>query len=421
MFLCKCLWVVLAIGAPESPASDAHLESRERTEESLRIENLERRLAELEQAQEQSAPQSSDSWSLATDPSAWFRRFTLGGYGEIHANLGEGPSNDQVDIHRFVLFLGYEFEDWLVLTSETEIEHAFINDDDGEISIEQLYIDVLIRDGFNVRAGRLLTPVGIVNQKHEPPSFNGVERPLFARVVVPTTWSSDGVGIFGRVSPEVKYQLYAVTGLDGSGFSATSGIRGGRIKERPSLNEPAVTGRVDFFPLARRAAGGQVLRVGLSGYGGGLDNGDQGRDPNINGELLMGAVDFEYSIGIVDLRGAGAYQKITGTRQIGGGVATDIFGGYVECGVHVLPEDCKTGKLSESDLVLFVRYDRVNTQYKLRSGVADDPAGDREEVTAGFTWFFNPSIVFKGDVQIRNDGRAGDLPALVNFGLGWEF
>ena len=37
-------------------------------------------------------------------------------------------------------------------------------DDNGEIAIEQLYIDFLLRPGFNVRAGRILVPIGIVNE-----------------------------------------------------------------------------------------------------------------------------------------------------------------------------------------------------------------------------------------------------------------
>ena len=50
-------------------------------------------------------------------------------------------------------------------------------------------------------------------------------------------------------------------------FNSTSGIRNGRIKERPSLNEPAITGRLDFYPEAiARTALDQSLRVGVSGY-----------------------------------------------------------------------------------------------------------------------------------------------------------
>jgi hypothetical protein len=134
----------------------------------------------------------------------------LGGYGEIHASLGEGPSPDLIDIHRLVFYVGYEFADWIRLHSETEVEHAFVNKNaGGEISIEQLHVDFLLSDKVNLRIGRLLTPLGIVNRKHEPPTFNGVERPSFAKYVIPSTWSSDGVGIFGSLTPSLRYEPVA--------------------------------------------------------------------------------------------------------------------------------------------------------------------------------------------------------------------
>lgn len=383
-----------------------------------RVQKLEDRVTELESLLS-NTPANSD---LDSNKSEWFHKFTIGGYGEIHFNLGEGSAGDQVDIHRFVFDIVYEFEEWLRLTNETEIEHAFVSDDDGEISIEQLFVDVLVDTTFNFRIGRVLVPLGIINRKHEPPTFNGVERPLFDQVIVPTTWSADGAGFFGTVSPELRYEAYVVAGLDGSQFDDTKGIRDGRLKERPSLNEPAVIGRLDYFPLARAAAPhGQTLRLGVSGYGGGIDNGDQGNDPNIDGELLIGSADFEYTIDRFDFRGAFAYQKITGSREIGNGVATDLWGAMFEAAVHVMPESWKTGKLRRSDLVVFSRFDWVDTQYRLLGGVMRNDAAERHEVTLGATFFANPSLVFKADVQLRNDNAAGDLNTLVNFGVGWQF
>ncbi|NJD62947.1 MAG: hypothetical protein FIA93_09560 [Deltaproteobacteria bacterium] len=64
-------------------------------------------------------------------------------------------------------------------------------------------------------------------------------------MIVPTTWSADRIGAFGGIGPSLKYELYVVSGLDGSEFDAVNGIRNGRIKELPSLHEPAVTGRLE--------------------------------------------------------------------------------------------------------------------------------------------------------------------------------
>ncbi len=345
-------------------------------------------------------------------PDHWLQRIHLGGYGEIHANFSEGGS-DKIDIHRLVLYLGVDFNDWIKFHSETEIEHAFVSDDSGgELGIEQAYVDFLLSEPFNVRVGRILTPLGIINKKHEPPTFNGVERPSFAKFIIPSTWSSDGIGVFGSPTPSLTYEAYVVGGLDGSMFNAMDGIRKGRIKERPSLNDPAVTGRLDWYPFAERVMPhDQRLRVGVSGYYGGLDHGD----------ITIGSADFEYSVSRIDLRGAVAGTKIDGAKEIGSGTAEEMFGWYLDLGYHFWPDSWKTGKLSEADAVAFVRYDDYDTQHEMPSGVARNPKGDRTDLTLGVNFYLTPDFVLKADYQFRDD-ESGEGPGdLFNFGVGWQF
>ena len=353
---------------------------------------------------------------------SWINKFNLGGYGEMHANFTVDDDQDKFDIHRLVLYLGYDFKEWIKFHSELELEHAFVSDGDGELSIEQAYVDFLVSKPFNIRVGRILTPIGIINKKHEPPSFNGVERPSFAKYIVPSTWSSDGIGFFGTLAPTVKYETYVVGGLDGSAFTAKNGIRSGRIKERQSLSDPAVTGRLDFYPFAQRTIGyDQRLRMGLSAYLGGVDNGNDGNNPGIDGDIAIYSGDFEYSILGLDFRGAIAFEDIGGSREIGNGTADEIFGWYLEGGYHVFPETFKKGLLEKSDAVVFLRYDDYDTQYKLPSGIAEDPTGDRHEWTLGFNFYPIPNFVIKADYQIREDGTDKDLKDLFNLGIGWQF
>jgi len=241
-------------------------------------------------------------------------KFRFGGYGEMHANFNLDTDEDIFDIHRFVLYLGYDFNDWIRFNSEIELEHAFVSDDSGgELGLEQAYIELLLNDAVNVEVGRILTPMGIINRKHEPISFNGVERPSYAKYVIPTTWSSDGIGILGSLTPWWRYKAYIVGGLDGSQFNAIDGIRKGRIKERSSLNQPAVTGRFDFFPLLKSTQKlDQILRLGLSYYFGGLDNGNNGNNPGIDGDIQIYSADVEYSKHRFDVRGEIAYEIIDG-------------------------------------------------------------------------------------------------------------
>ena len=228
------------------------------------------------------------------------------------------------------------------------------------------------------------------------------------------------MGVFGSLASWLSYEAYIVGGLDGSKFSATNGIRDGRIKERPGLHEPAVTGRIDVRPFAGQADGSD-LRLGLSTYFGGLDNGNKGENPDIDGKIHIYSADVEYSVGRLDLRGAIAHTLVDGAGDIGNGTASQMFGWYVEAAYHCLPDAWKKGKLADADAVVFVRHDQFDTQHRMPSGVSRDPAGDRTEWTFGVGFYPVSNLVIKADCQIRDDETTNDLDALFNFGVGWEF
>ena len=360
--------------------------------------------------------------SAVTAPAS---KLTLGGYGEIHANFSDG-GNSTFDIHRLVLYAGYEFADWIRLVSETELEHAFVSSGSGgEISIEQLYVDFLLSDPVNIRAGRILAPLGIINQHHEPTLFFGVERPSFAHDIIPTTWSLDGIGVFGSPLSWLTYEAYVVAGLNGSGFDGSEGIREGRNKERQGLDDPAITGRIDVFPIVEKT---QNLRIGLSGYHGGTDNANKGGagSPSVDNTFTMVSADFDYEVSRFIFRGVVAQGSHSDAADINAAYTTDageeILGWYLESGVSVMPQSWKTGKLKESDIVPFVRYEWYDTQHKVPAGTAKDDANERTDVTVGVNWLLNQQFVVKADIHFLSDEANGsDVDNKYNLGIGWVF
>jgi hypothetical protein len=349
---------------------------------------------------------------------------SFGGYGEFHANLPTGGGKDVFDLHRFVFYAGYAFDDWIRLESETEIEHAYVNDGDGEVSIEQLFVEFDVADDFRVRTGRVLVPMGIINQVHEPPTFRGVERPNVEKYVLPTTWSGDGVGVDADVSDCAAWQLYVVGGMDGAGFDSKNGIRGGRIKERPSANELAVTGRVDFWPLASSDSDAEA-RVGASFFTGGVDNANKGGASGADADLLILAADAQASYGRFDLRAVAATGDVDGAADLNAAFGNDVGGGfggwYVEAGVHCLPESWREGRLANADAIFFARYEEYDTQLDLPTGAASDPASGRDELTFGLDFFFTPNLVAKVDFQVLDDGTADGRNDQLNLGIGWMY
>jgi len=358
-----------------------------------------------------------------SDSQAWFQRVNIGGYGDMHWNFTEGPGGDLFDLHRFVLDIGVQFSERLSLQSELEIEHAFVSKSSGgETLFEQAFIEYALCDPLRIRAGRILVPVGIINARHEPPSFNGVERPSFAKYIIPSTWSADGFGIRGWMLPSLKYEAYMVTSLDGSKFSAKDGIRGGRLKERPSQQELAFTGRLDWFPFALRPAPhGQLLRIGVSTFLGGLNNGNKGANPGVDANLSIISTDVKYTISCFDFRGVFAYEEIDGALALPVGTASEIVGGYLEGAVHVWPDAWCCGRLRRADAIVFVRYDLYNTQYRLPPGVAKTLTGDREEWTVGFGFLPQPNFAIKLDYQFTADASPSDPADRFNVGLAWSF
>ena len=118
-------------------------------------------------AQEQEAESSS---AARSEP----RTGPISGYMDFHYN---NPQNEDpiLDFHRFVLLFSHSFSDRIRFVAELELEHVVVSDEtDGELELEQAYVDFLISRRFNVRAGMVLAPVGIINERHEPPVFHGV-------------------------------------------------------------------------------------------------------------------------------------------------------------------------------------------------------------------------------------------------------
>src|SRR5262245_56984094 len=312
----------------------------------------------------------------------WTDRLTIGGYGESQANFTQGSDQDFLDHNRVVLYLGYRFADWIDFHSELELEHSFVEDGNGELAFEQLFNDLHFDDGFNVRVGRYLVPVGITNLRHEPTTFYSVQRPTLDDVIIPTTWWQDGIGVYGRVSSTVDYQVYIGSGLDGSGFDAVEGIRGGRQEERPGINEPGVTGRVDWRPLFDAKT--CDLRCGASTFVSGLDNANLGTS-GAPGTLELYAADVQVRSGDIELAGVYVLERVRDAAALNAAFANNVAermqGYYVELALHCLPAAWRTGKLDDADAVVFVRYEDFDTQDRMPPGLTPDPAGARKEAT----------------------------------------
>ena len=346
---------------------------------------------------------------------------SVGGYGEVHYTNASGPDTPgEVNVRRFVLYLAHSFSERLAFRSELELEDAKLEggEEGGEVALEQLYLDYMISPAFTLRAGLLLPPVGIVNEVHEPPTFNGVARPTFDREVLPTTWRELGVGAVGSIpgSSGLSYRMYLVNGLKADGFDAVSGIRGGRQEgKEASFANPSLTGRLEW---ARPG-----LRLGGSFWYGGSANQDPvlGTGSFDNAVALISA-DARYDVGPLMFRGVVANISIADAENInaayGSQVGSRITGGYAEAAYNVLSA---LAPASTQRLNAFLRYERFDTQADVPTGVVKDESLARRITTMGLSYKPVYNVVFKGDYQLQRTAGDGGEGEVLSLGVGYQF
>jgi hypothetical protein len=343
--------------------------------------------------------------------------FPLSGYMDFHVN--KVANEDTVlDFHRFVLLFTHSFTPRIRFMGELELEHAFVEglEEAGELELEQAYIDFLITRRFNVRAGMLLMPVGIINERHEPPVYNGVERPLVDTVVIPTTWFETGGGVHGEFSGGWRYRAYVTAPLDALEFSADEGLRGGLQKgSRSVVHGAAVAGRVEYV-------GVRGLQIGASLWRGPANVTLRPIDSRVS----LVEADARYARGRLELRGqlatvaideAGAINDAVGRLTgVPPNVAERLRGWYGEAAYRVWNAG------PARDLVAFARYERFDTQRRLPAGYVPLEEFDRSALTIGLTYFPEPDVAVKADyTRLANAGDLVPTRHLINLGLGWWF
>lgn len=369
-------------------------------------------------------------WALCCSlVTTWGRRLlaqertTLGGYGEVQYANATGPNTPgRATLRRFVVYLAHGFDERLTFRSELEVEDARVEPGGtaGELEIEQAFLDYRLADWLTLRTGLVLIPVGIINETHEPPTFNGVARPGFDNDVLPTTWREIGVGAAGTVpgghGGGLSYRVYLVNGLRAEGFAAAQGIREGRQEgQDATFANPSFTGRLEW---ARPG-----LKLGGSFWYGGSASADSvlGRG-SFAAPVVLVSADARYDVGAASFRAVVANVSVADAGAIdaryGTAVGSRIAGGYIEGACNLLH---LLAPASAQKLNVFVRHERYDTQADVPAGIARDASLARRITTLGLTYKPTWNTAFKGDYQlVRNAAGVGEYDVL-SLGVGYQF
>ncbi|MFV8817783.1 porin [Haliea sp. E17] len=334
--------------------------------------------------------------------SSWAQSTTLGGYAEMHYNNLDndrdgGADKDQLDLHRFVLFLGHEFSEKTRFYSEFEIEHALVEggEDSGEVEIEQAYIEHNFGGAQRMKAGLFLMPVGILNETHEPDTFYGTERNNVESRIIPTTWWEGGLAMSGEIAPGLSYDATFTSGLFLDPDEGEWSIRDGRQKvAEANASDPAYTARLKYTGVAGLEIAG-TLQYQQDLYQGELDS---------EVDALLYEAHLIYNNGPFGLRALAAMWDIDDGIEAFREGASEQEGWYVEPSWRVFDK-----------LGLFARYSEWDNQ---AAGGGDT---EYNEWDFGLNYWLEENVVFKLDYQIQDAPRGRDQYDGFNLGVGWSF
>ena len=318
----------------------------------------------------------------------------IGGYGEMHYNnlSGKGGAADktELDFHRFVLFFGHEFSDSIRFFSELEVEHVIAGEgQEGEVELEQAYIEFDINEQHSAKAGLFLVPVGIINETHEPTTFYGVERNPVEKNIIPATWWEGGASVSGEFATGWRYDVALTSGLD-LGSTGTAKVRDGRQKvAKASADSLMTTGRIKWTGVAGLEIAATIIQ---------LDDYTQGAGTKNSAQLIE--THAIWQTGSFALRALYASWDIKGQTN-----------GYdKQSGFYIEP----SFKISEK-VGVFARYN----QYDNQAGDSSQN-GEKTQTDIGINYWPHPDVVIKADYQSQDNDNKKDQNGF-NIGIGYQF
>jgi len=330
--------------------------------------------------------------------------YSIGGYGELHYNRSQTGNNytTKLDFHRFIIYYGYSFTEQWSFKSEVELEHNFVKDNQGELELEQAFVNYHT-DAFGFQAGVILPSVGLINEYHEPPLFLSVERPEYNKYIIPTTWFGNGAAVYGSLSG-VNFRFALMEDMEGEKIGA--GIRSGRGK---GYNTTAYSWLKNFsanytaFPGMR--AGGSIT---------------------MNDAPINDNPDSTVSFSLVEINAKYDKNNIYAVLEIGNisyknnpSGYTSSGGFYMDIGYNISDMIALEGKLMP-----WYRYSDYHLGFYKGSFLKLGTFDPNKHYTIrrfGLTYWPISNIAFKFDFGMHKTESSTDAITQINMGVGYNF
>ncbi|MEN8303449.1 MAG: porin [Campylobacterota bacterium] len=309
---------------------------------------------------------------------------SIGGYGKMdyyHKSNEDGSASDNIDVYRFIPYIGYKFTDNIIMNTEIEFEHGGAKEGatgDGYVIIEFMYLDFLFNKNLNLRLGNQLMPMGLINEKHEPTLFTTVQRPNTSKKLIPSTWHENGVMLYGQLAENLSYNLGAFSGLqlgrgatEGNDWLRDSRVGSFRIDNNSERLELAGTLRVDYTGI-------NGLFVGASAY--------------VDSNIVMSDLHFDYTLGA--FRTYGVYTQTNRSKTVLN-EPEKAKGGFINASYDLL-----AFTKIQNRMPAFVQYESVSAQDVITGGGSVDST---DTITVGLNYFPHEQVVLKADYAMSKD------------------
>jgi len=320
---------------------------------------------------------------------------SLGGYAEGNTNyfvedgLTEGFS---MEMRRVNLFVYSPIGKRLKYLMELEFEHGT-----EEIALETAQIDFKISKYLSFRSGIILPQIGIFNANHDSPVWDFVDRPLSSTMIIPSTLSEVGFGLFGNMRlgrGQVSYDFYLLNGLNAGIVLNDQGrtfIPSGKsleMLEEDNNGLPMYNARVAWYK-------GGIGEVGLSYYGGVYNDFRlEGEEIAERNSISIIAIDYNTDFEKVDVKGEYVIANIEVEESLQPLYGTRQKGGFVEVDYNVL-----RGRIigfDHANLFLMLRFEKVD----MNVGDFKSPGIDLVDLTR-----YDHETSLSGGVAFRPNGR----------------
>jgi hypothetical protein len=263
------------------------------------------------------------------------------------------------------------------------------------LELDQAYGEVMVRDAFNVRAGRINVPFGEFNTRHDPANFTTPSKPLpyamgdmlfytprgFNLGIVPAPYVDNGLEVFGTFalgdSAQLDYSLWIAKGLSGTNDFDFAASR------RYLDNNRTPAGGI------RLVLSGADWAVGVSGSTGTYDDGDK---------LFyqMGGVELYFRAGPVKFRAEGLARRTDLDPNAAGYPFTLIDTWFLKVGWYA-QVDIEAG----SRLTLVLRSDGLHRfGMPLPASDLDSTSAGMQRQTAGLLFRISGNFALKLDYEL---------------------